>query len=233
MSKLFRVIAVILAVVTLLAPSTTLVQADLQSDGSQIWYFSYDSWGGWTGKMVPLSADVTSGTLKNSTWVFRTDNATTSPVTFPAGDWTLKLHLTPASLNATWAAVAFVYYNGPVLVPVAMDDWKWQLIDHAGEYIFTYHASSGFSVPAGSGLYFGITGTQDAVAGQAYDLGTTYQPADLYLTIDSTNPGNNQLQSPPDPTDPPVPELPAAVLLGIGLVGVMGIVYFRRKFLAS
>jgi hypothetical protein len=225
MSKLLRVIAVILIIVALVIPATTIVQADSQPDGSQIWYLDSADWG--TGsymlKLIPSASAVSTGDYTNATIMYRTDFGSE---TFSQGDWTVNLKLSAA---VGTCVVAGIMGNSGAL---GIDDLKWQTVSDAGN-TFTFHNVPGFTVPSNDYLGLFIQGTSENVAGAMYDpehaLYPGYTLENITVNIDHANPGSNQLQSPKTSSGAPVPELPAGALFGIGLLGICGFVYFRCK----
>ena len=226
MSKLIRVIAVIFIVIALLLPATTMIQADSQPDGSQIWYLDSNGSGG-IANLVPLATNVTTYNLTNETFIWETAPAT-MPVTFLAGDWTVKLKISAAA--GTFVA-ALLYYADPTNntippVPIGMENWRWQTVSDTGN-TFTINSSIGFTVPAGNCLVLAIAGASEIFGLQVFTQ--IVSSAELTIQIDKDSAGNNQLQSPKTDSGAPLPELPAAALLGIGLTGLGGFVYFRRK----
>ena len=175
----------------------------------QRWYLSSTA-----GSWVMYKGDETkpSGTVPvtdDSSEIWRADEAATTDVGFPAGDWTGHITFDAAS-NDTTVRVYVGKWDGSSFWPSSGDEYD----DVSGSSDFSISASS-FDVPETKWLAF-KTEDYDAVA-------------DSNSAVVSVGGNNSYVSSPSSDPGYPIPELPTIILIGVGLACLGGYLVLKRR----
>ena len=156
-----------------------------------------------TGKSSDTQA-VSAG----SSLYWMSDESASGNVTFPVGTWTGSGEFNAAPPAGDFATVWVGHYDGETWTAVSS-----QVLNQSGSDTSFAIAISGTSFTVDSGDYLAMRLVNDAGSSITLKLGSNFS----YLTSPASDPGY------------PVPELPAVLLVGIGLAALATLFMLNRR----